>query len=107
TAAHRAPAGLLRQWVHLLHTHGAIKTIDLPFDDATQLDMPMAGALEQECVANRTLLIGPAGGFYSGSGEDIYPACWSVIFAVDTARKALKEPHLQDALAPYRQKWRT
>ena len=65
------------------------------------------GALSQEGVANRALLIGPAGGFYSGCAEDIYPNCWSALFAADAVRKALKEPHLQDALQPYRQKWGT
>jgi flavin-dependent dehydrogenase len=67
--------------------------------------LPLAGALNHEGVANRTLLIGPAGGFYSACGEDIYPNCWSAIFAADALKKALKEPHLQDALQPYRQKW--
>ena len=55
----------------------------------------------------RTLLFGPAGGFYTACLEDVYPNCWSATFAVDAVRKALKEPHLQDALQPYRQKWGT
>jgi hypothetical protein len=29
------------------------------------------------------------------------------LFAVDVIKRALKEKHLQDALNPYRQKWRT
>jgi flavin-dependent dehydrogenase len=56
-------------------------------------------------VANRTLLIGPAGGFYTACAEDIYPNCWSAVFAADAARKALKETHVQDALHTYRHKW--
>ncbi len=44
------------------------------------------------------LLIGPAGGFYSACSEDIYPNCWSAIYAADAVKKALKEQHLQDAL---------
>jgi flavin-dependent dehydrogenase len=76
--------------------------------DATQsIDIPLAGALAHEGVANRTLLIGPAGGFYSACSEDIYPNCWSAVFAADTLRKALKERHLQDALNVYRSAWRT
>jgi flavin-dependent dehydrogenase len=71
------------------------------------MEIPAAGALVRECVANRTLLIGPAGGFYTACMEDIYPNCWSAVFAVDAVRKALKETHLQDALNPYREKWGT
>jgi hypothetical protein len=29
------------------------------------------------------------------------------VFAADAIKKALKERHLQDALSPYRSKWRT
>ena len=61
----------------------------------------------QRSLANRTLLIGPAGGFYSATGEDIYPNCWSAVFAAEILKKALREPHLQDALQSYRHKWRT
>jgi flavin-dependent dehydrogenase len=71
------------------------------------MDLPFAGALVHEGLANRTLLVGPAGGFYSASGEDIYPNVWSALFAADAIKKALKETHLQDALAPYRHNWRT
>ena len=56
-------------------------------------------------VANRTLLIGPAGGFYTACAEDIYPTFWSALHAVEVAKKALKEKHVQDALQPYRQRW--
>ena len=44
---------------------------------------------------------------YTACAEEIYPTCWSAMFAVDVARKALKERHLQDALQEYRQKWGT
>jgi flavin-dependent dehydrogenase len=71
------------------------------------MDLPLAGALAHEGVANRTLLIGPAGGFYSACSEDIYPNCWSALYAADAVKKALKEQHLQDALHPYRHRWRT
>jgi hypothetical protein len=69
--------------------------------------MPLAGALVQEQVFNHTILIGPAGGFYSGWGEDIYPNCWSAIFAADVLNTAFKERHLQDGLAAFRSRWRT
>ena len=39
--------------------------------------------------------------------EDLYPNCWSARFAADAIRAALAEPHLQDALQPYRQSWGT
>jgi hypothetical protein len=71
------------------------------------MDLPLAGALAHEGLANRTLLVGPAGGFYSASGEDIYPNVWSGLFAAAAIKAAWKETHLQDALHPYRQKWRT
>lgn len=96
---------LLRRWAVVLHRNGFLKTADVPIDAAETMDLPLAGALAREGVANRTLLIGPAGGFYSACAEDIYPNCWSALFAADVIRKAIKEPHLQDALQPYRHKW--
>jgi hypothetical protein len=102
------PLELLRHWTEVLRSHSVLSgNGSLPFDSAESMDLPFAGALEHEGVANRTLLIGPAGGFYSACAEDIYPNCWSTLFAADAIRKALREPHLQDALQPYRQKWRT
>lgn len=105
----RLPSGdLLRQWVEALRKHGVLKAGgEVRIEDAEYMDLPLTGALVHEGVANRTLLVGPAGGFYSATGEDLYPNCWSALFAADTIKKALKEPHLQDALQPYRQKWRT
>jgi len=103
-----APLELLNYWAGVLRSHNILSTKgDLPIELAESLDLPLAGALEHEGVANRTLLIGPEGGFYSACAEDIYPNCWSALFAVDAIKKALREPHLQDALQPYRQKWRT
>lgn len=100
------PKELLAHWGNVLAKHGFLKSNGgLPLDEAVSLDLPMAGALAREGVASRTLLLGPAGGFYSASAEDIYPNCWSALFAADAMRKALKEPHLQDALQPYREKW--
>jgi hypothetical protein len=102
------PIELLSHWVDVLRRHEVlISKAEIPLDQAQSIDLPLAGALAHEGVANRTLLIGPAGGFYSATAEDIYPNCWSALHAADAARKALKEPHLQDALQPYRHKWRT
>jgi flavin-dependent dehydrogenase len=99
---------LLLHWAEVLKKHQVLgPKFELAESAIRTMDRPLAGALAQEGVANRTLLIGPAGGFYSACGEDIYPACWSALFAADVLKKALKEPHLQDALNPYRQKWRT
>ena len=100
-----SPQELMAHWADVLHRHGVLKTAAVPVQQTQVMDLPLAGALEREGVANRTLLIGPAGGFFSATGEDLYPNCWSALFAVDTVRKALKEPHLQDALQPYRQQW--
>jgi hypothetical protein len=102
------PLELLAHWVNVLRTNGILAAkAEVPLDQARSIDLPLGGALAHEGVANRTLLIGPAGGFYSATSEDIYPNCWSALYAADAVKKALKEPHLQDALQPYRHKWRT
>ena len=102
------PAELLAHWVDVLRRNEVLNGKgEVPVEAAQSLDLPLAGALAHEGVANRTLLIGPAGGFYSACTEDIYPNCWSALYAADAVKKALKETHLQDALQPYRHKWRT
>jgi hypothetical protein len=102
------PHDLLLHWANVLHRHGVLKT-STPVDRSCieWLDLPLGGALAHEGLASRTLLVGPAGGFYSASGEDIYPNCWSAVFAASLLKSAWKETHLQDALQPYRQMWRT
>ncbi len=104
----KSGADLLLHWIRVLQSHGVLGS---KFDPALAaiktVDRPLAGALAQEGVANRTLLVGPAGGFYSACAEEIYPCCWSALYAAEVLKKALKEPHLQDALNPYRQNWRT
>jgi hypothetical protein len=108
TAAQKPPKQLIRRWADVLKRQGLLRAdAKLPMDQIQSMDMPAAGALARESVANRTLLFGPAGGFYSACLEDLYPNCWSALFAADAVRKALAEPHLQDALQPYRQKWST
>jgi len=102
------PAELLSHWANVLRAHQVLTaTEQLPMDEAQSIDLPLTGALAHEGLANRTLLIGPAGGFFSATSEDIYPNCWSALFAADAVKRALKEVHLQDALQPYRHKWRT
>ena len=99
---------LLEHWAAVLQKHHVLgPKFELQTSGLHTTDKPLAGALAQEGVANRTLLIGPAGGFYSACGEEIYPSCWSAIFAASVLKKALKETHLQDALNPYRHIWRT
>ena len=107
TLSQTKPAELLAHWANVLREQGILTQADVPLEQAESIDLPLAGALAHEGVANRTLLIGPAGGFFSACAEDIYPNCWSAIHAADTIKKALKEPHLQDALQPYRHRWRT
>jgi len=104
-----SPQQLLQIWIATLRHAGALGGSDADWVSRTpsQLMLPLAGALAHEGVANRTLLIGPAGGFYSACAEDIYPNCWSAVFAADVIKKALREKHLQDALNSYRHKWRT
>ncbi|HEY8667183.1 MAG TPA: hypothetical protein VIL86_10975 [Tepidisphaeraceae bacterium] len=99
---------LLAGWVEVLRKHGVLGAdARVALEAAEYMDLPLAGALAHEGLANRTLLVGPAGGFYSACSEDIYPNCWSAVFAADAIKKGLKELHLQDALQPYRHKWRT
>lgn len=101
------PAGL-RQWANVLVQHGVLTSENAPeWGKVKSMDIPLAGALAREGVANRTLLIGPAGGFFSASGEDIHPNCWSAVHAAEVMKKSLREPHLQDALGAYRARWRT
>jgi flavin-dependent dehydrogenase len=102
------PLELLESWISALRANDVLTFKGaISLDAAQSIDLPLGGALAHEGVANRTLLIGPAGGFYSATSEDLYPNCWSAIHAADAAKKALKEIHLQDALQPYRHKWRT
>jgi len=103
------PQKLIDKWVGILRKHNLIKPDAPPVktDAMEWMNFPAAGALAREIVANRTLLFGPAGGFYTACLEDLYPNCWSAVFAVEAVCEAIKEPHLQDALQPYRQKWGT
>jgi flavin-dependent dehydrogenase len=104
------PSGkqLLTDWAATLKRHKVLADdAEVPLDEARSMDLPLGGALAHEGVASRTLLIGPAGGFYSACAEDIYPNCWSAIYAAEVARKSLPEPHLQDALNAFRHRWRT
>jgi hypothetical protein len=100
-----SPSRMLEHWITVLQAHGALKPGKIDFSHAISMDLPLAGALHTEAVANRTLCIGPAGGFYTACAEDIYPTCWSAVAAAETARKAIRERHVQDALAAYRQQW--
>lgn len=95
----------LLHWADVLQRHGVLKSAEIAKKEIKSVDLSFAGALDREGVANRTLLIGPEGGFSSATGEDLYPNCWSAVFAVETITKALKEPYLQDALQPHRQRW--
>jgi flavin-dependent dehydrogenase len=101
------PADVMRRWAATLHAHKFLLTANVPIEQMQSMDIPAAGALSREIIGNRTLLFGPAGGFYTACMEDLYPNCWSARFAVDAVRAALEQPHLQDALQPYRQSWGT
>ncbi|HEY1686856.1 MAG TPA: hypothetical protein VGG19_18995 [Tepidisphaeraceae bacterium] len=99
---------LLKHWLKVLQGHKELAS-EIALEDAhiSTFDLPLAGALAQEGIGNRTILIGPAGGFYSACGEDLYPNCWSAFFATKVIRQALREKHLQDAINHYRTVWRT
>jgi hypothetical protein len=107
--ADHPPRTVMLTWAKSLRKHGLLKTDpeSLALDKMESMDLPAAGALAREIVASRTLLFGPAAGFYTACLEDLYPNCWSAVFAVEAIRAALGEVHLQDALQPYRQSWGT
>jgi flavin-dependent dehydrogenase len=96
---------MLQKWIDVLVAHKVIKKPAVDFSEMVSMELPLAGALSQEGVANRTLLIGPAGGFYTACAEDIYPNCWSAVCAADVAKKAITQRHVQDALQMYRHEW--
>ena len=98
--------GLVREWAALLEEHGAISA--KPTIQGRQVKtraVPLAGALRGEVVARRSIVCGPAGGFLTAAGEDVYPCCWSASLAAEVAAKAVKSAHVQDALGVYRGKW--
>ncbi|HTW94138.1 MAG TPA: hypothetical protein VMD30_05040 [Tepidisphaeraceae bacterium] len=106
--AARPPEHLLKKWIAILRQQKFLPAgAEFPLEKIRSIDLSLAGALEHEGVGNRTLLIGPAGGFYAASTEDIYPNCWSSLFAADALADALRQRHLQDALNTYRSSWRT
>ena len=96
---------VLREWAGRLYHAGLLKDATVDGRSVRTAPLAPAGALQRDVVARRTLLVGPAGGFYSSSGEDVYPACWSASIAADIAAKAIKAAHVQDALGAYRGKW--
>lgn len=107
TVRSHPPRQLLERWRMQLARHGLVtKPEALPdLSSAVEIDLPFAGALSAETVANRTLLFGPAGGFYSTCGEELYPCCWSAVSATRVVGKALSADHVQDALQAYRADW--
>lgn len=71
--------------------------------------LPAGSALEaDDQVGKRVLFIGDAGGFGSAvCGEGIFPGMWSAKLAAETMIVAFKAPKFQDALAGFKQRWRT
>lgn len=101
-----ASKALLDRWAAMLRARNLVSDEASPDGRTFQTrPMPLAGALERDVVGRRTLLFGPAGGFLSASGEEVYPACWSAKFAADAAARGAKASHPQDALAAYRGQW--
>ncbi len=98
--------GLLREWLGRLQRAGRLDS-KITIDGRGVKTRPIypGGALQRDVVARRTLLAGPAGGFVSSTGEDVYPSCWSAVIAAEVAAKAVKATQVQDALGHYRGKW--
>ena len=90
----------------VLASHNLVKSVKADPAHVTSIDLPFAGALSHRiwwrigrCSSARQ------GGFYTACAEDIYPCCWSALFAVAAAKIALKDRFVQDALQNYRHKW--
>jgi hypothetical protein len=107
TIQQHPPKQLLEKWLQLLAAHRVLSAnVKADAAEAAEsIDLPLAGALAQDGVANRTLLIGPAGGFYTACSEDIYSNCWSALFAAEAVKKSITQRHVQDAIGSYRAKW--
>lgn len=107
TIQEHPPTTILDKWLQLLAEHRVLTAAIKPaaLDAAESIDLPLAGALARDGVANRTVLIGPAGGFYTACAEDIYSNCWSALFAVEAVKKSINQRHVQDAIGIYRAKW--
>jgi flavin-dependent dehydrogenase len=101
------PRQQLARWAKVLESHGLATIADRELDGLHTVVWPVGGALGHEAVGDRALLIGPAGGFISACAEDVYPACWSAVLAAAVARRALLQPHVQDALQAFRHEWGT
>jgi flavin-dependent dehydrogenase len=105
------PAGgetkrVLREWLDRLRAAGFVAADSKPSAQSIRAGfVPLAGALEHDVVARRTLLAGEAGGFVAATGESIYPGCWAAVVAGEVAAKAAKAAQPQDALDPFRRKW--
>ena len=97
-----AAPDLLSAWLERLNEHGVESK--RPTQPQVQ-DVALAGALRHDPVGDRTVLIGPAGGFLGATGEEMYPALWSAAFAADVIRSALKADFPQDELQAYRGSW--
>lgn len=97
---------LLEEWTAMLKRHEVLAaSAEVEPASIKTWDLPLGGALMRDVVARRTLLLGPAGGFYSASGEDVYPGCWSAKYAAEIAARAVKADHPQDVLGAYRGRW--
>ncbi len=104
-AGRHDPEAVLQHFLHLLHKQGVLNRLPKAGAGVMMSQFDAAGALQREGVGDRTLCIGPAGGFYSSSGEDLYPGAWSAVFASKTLQKALKSEHPQDELRGFRTAW--
>jgi flavin-dependent dehydrogenase len=99
-------ANQLQYWANVLSAHERLEPTTIDRGSVKSVVLPLAGALVQDNVADRTLLIGPAGGFYTACGEDVFPNVWSAVYAAQSLAEALRQPILQDALDNYRACWR-
>ena len=99
------PQAALQKWMAILVKDGQVKDETINARSMQAMRLPLGGALRRDVVARRTLLAGPAGGFYSASGEEFYPSVWSGLIAAEAAMNALGERHVQDALGEFRGMW--
>ncbi|MEM8874383.1 MAG: hypothetical protein AAGD32_08995 [Planctomycetota bacterium] len=94
---------MMDQWCERLGMHGLLE--DGRPGKITRTEVALGGALGQDMVGDRTLLIGPAGGFVSEFGESLYPGLWSATFAAESIRLALSADYPQEPLQAFRGTW--
>ena len=76
-------------------------------DAMESIDFPAAGRWRARSSPTARCSSARRAGSTRRAWKTSIPTAGAPVFAVEAVREAIKEPHLQDALQPYRQKWGT